>query len=104
MVLILTAYITFVIKEVAEVLVKVSVEFTIDKTVDYEINVYDKGLSNSVVATTHEIVTTELTKDGEKVDYAIGSAITEIGDYTLVLTDSLGNKEVITFRIIQPKV
>ena len=57
-----------------------------------------------MVATTHEIVTTELTKDGEKVDYAIGSAITEIGDYTLVLTDALGNKEVITFRIIQPKV
>lgn len=83
---------------------EVSVEFTIDKTVDYEINVYDKGLSNSVVATTHEIVTTELTKDGEKADYAIGSAITEIGDYTLVLTDALGNKEVITFRIIQPKV
>ena len=83
---------------------EVSVEFTIDKTVDYEINVYDKGLSNSVVTTTHEIVTTELTKDGEKVDYAIGSAITDVGDYTLVLTDVLGNKEVITFRIIQPKV
>ena len=83
---------------------EVSVEFTIDKTVDYEINVYDKGLSNSVMATTHEIVTTELTKDGEKVDYAIGSAINQVGDYTLVLTDALGNKEVITFRIIQPKV
>jgi len=83
---------------------EVSVEFTIDKTVSYDINVYDKGLSNSVVATSHEIVTTELTKDGEKVDYALGSAITEIGDYTLVLTDALGNNEVITFRIIQPLV
>ena len=83
---------------------EVSVEFTIDKTVDYEINVYEKGLSNSVVATSHEIITTELTKDGVKVDYALGSAITEIGDYTLVLTDALGNKEVITFRVIQPKV
>lgn len=83
---------------------EVSVEFTIDKTVDYEINVYDKGLSNSVVATTHEIVTTELVKDGKKVNYAIGSAINQVGDYTLVLTDALGNKEVITFRIIQPKV
>ncbi len=83
---------------------EVSVEFTIDKTVDYEINVYDKGLSNSVVATSREIVTAELTKDGEKVDYAIGSAINQVGDYTLVLTDSLGNKEVITFRVIQPKV
>ncbi len=83
---------------------EVSVEFTIDKTVDYEINVYDKGLSNTVVATSREIVTAELTKDGEKVDYAIGSAINQVGDYTLVLTDSLGNKEVITFRVIQPLV
>lgn len=83
---------------------EVSVEFSIDKTVEYDINVYDKGLSNSVVATSHEIVTTALMKDGEKVDYALGSAITEIGDYTLVLTDALGNKDVITFRIIQPLV
>ncbi|MBO5480272.1 MAG: hypothetical protein J6A63_03685, partial [Clostridia bacterium] len=83
---------------------EVSVEFTIDKTVSYDINVYDKGLSNSVVATSHEILTTQLTKDGEKVDYALGSAITEIGDYTLVLTDALGNNEVITFRIINPLV
>ena len=83
---------------------EVSVEFTIDKTVDYEINVYNKGLSNSVVATTHEIITTELTKNGEKMDYALGSAINQVGDYTLVLTDALGNKEVISFRIIQPKV
>ena len=83
---------------------EVSVEFSIDKTVEYDINVYDKGLSNSVVATSHEILTTELTKDGEKVDYALGSAITAIGDYTLVLTDALGNNEVITFRIINPLV
>ena len=27
-----------------------------------------------------------------------------MGDYTLVLTDVLGNKEVITFRVIQSKV
>ena len=83
---------------------EVSVEFTIDKTVSYDINVYDKGLSNSVVATSHEILTTQLTKNGEKVDYALGSAITAIGDYTLVLTDALGNNEVITFRIINPLV
>ena len=83
---------------------EVSVEFTIDKTVDYEINVYEKGLSNSVVVTSHETITTELMKDGKKVDYALGSAVTEVGDYTLVLTDALGNKDVITFRIIEPLV
>ena len=83
---------------------EVSVEFTIDKTVSYDINVYDKGLSNSVVVTSHEILTTALTKNGGKMDYALGSAITAIGDYTLVLTDALGNTEVITFRIINPLV
>ncbi|MBR2321528.1 MAG: hypothetical protein IKA57_05265, partial [Clostridia bacterium] len=83
---------------------EVSVEFTIDKTVEYDINVYDKGLSNSVVVISQEVLTTELIKDGEKKDYALGSAITEIGDYTLVLTDMLGNNDVISFRIIQPIV
>lgn len=83
---------------------EVSVEFTIDKTVEYDINVYDKGLSNSAVVISQEVLTTELIKDGEKKDYALGSAITEIGDYTLVLTDMLGNNDVISFRIIQPIV
>ncbi len=83
---------------------EVSVEFTIDKTVEYEINVYNGGLANSVVATSHETITTELTKNGERMDYALGSAIVESGDYTLVLIDALGNKDVIVFRIIQPFV
>ncbi|MBR2321482.1 MAG: hypothetical protein IKA57_05035 [Clostridia bacterium] len=83
---------------------EVSVEFTIDKTVEYEINVYNGGLSNSVVATSHETITTELMKNGEKMDYALGSAIVEPADYTLVLIDALGNKDVIVFRIIQPLV
>lgn len=83
---------------------EVSVEFSIDKTVEYDINVYDKGLSNSVVVISQEVLTTELLKNGEKKDYALGSAITEIGDYTLVLTDTLGNKDAINFRIINPLV
>ena len=81
---------------------EVSVEFTIDKTVEYEINVYNGGLANSVVATSHETITTELLKNGEKVDYALGGAIVEPADYTLVLIDALGNKDVISFHIINP--
>lgn len=81
---------------------EVSVEFTIDKTVEYEINVYNGGLSNSVVATSHETITTELMKNGKKMDYALGSAIVEPADYTLVLIDALGNKDVISFHIINP--
>lgn len=81
---------------------EVSVEFTIDKTVEYEINVYNGGLANSVVATSHETITTELLKNGEKVDYALGGTIVEPADYTLVLIDALGNKDVISFHIINP--
>ena len=83
---------------------EVSVEFTIDKTVDYAINVYDKGLSNSVVATANEQVTVALTKDGNAVDYALGSAITEPADYVLVLTDALNNRAEISFKIVEPVV
>lgn len=83
---------------------EVSVEFTIDKTVSYDINVYDKGLSNSVVATAKEQVTVVLTKNGEVVDYKLGSEITEPADYVLELTDALNNRAQIAFKVIQPYV
>lgn len=82
----------------------VEVEFTIDKTVDYAINVNDKGLSNSVIATANEQVTVSLTKNGEAVEYALGAAITEPADYTLVLTDALGNRSEVAFKIVEPLV
>ena len=83
---------------------EVSVEFTIDKTVSYDINVYDKGLSNSVVATAKEQVTVVLTKNGEVVDYKLGSEITDPADYVLELTDALNNRAQIAFKVIQPYV
>lgn len=83
---------------------EVSVEFTIDKTVDYAINVNDKGLSNSVIATANEQVTVSLTKNGEAMEYALGAAITEPADYTLVLTDALGNRSEVAFKIVEPLV
>ena len=82
----------------------VEVEFTIDKTVDYAINVNDKGLSNSVIATANETVTVTLLKNGEKVDYTLGAAITEPAEYTLAVTDGLGNHSEISFKIIEPLV
>lgn len=78
--------------------------FTIDKFVDYDINVNDKGLSNSVVATANEDVIVTLTKDGEQVVYSLGDEITEAGTYTLILTDKLGNQSVITFTVVDPLV
>ena len=83
---------------------EVSVEFTIDKTVSYTINVFDGGLSNSVVATANEQVTVTLTKNGEVIDYALGSAITEPADYVLVLTDAVNNRAEIAFKVIEPVV
>lgn len=82
----------------------VEVEFTIDKTVDYTINVNDKGLSNSVIATANESVTVTLLKNGEKVDYTLGAAITEPAEYSLAVTDALGNHGEISFKVVEPLV
>ena len=83
---------------------KVEVEFTIDKTVDYAINVNDKGLSNSVIATANESVTVTLLKNGEQVEYVLGSAISEPAEYTLAVTDGLGNHSEISFKVVEPLV
>ena len=83
---------------------KVEVEFTIDKTVDYTINVNENGLSNSVIATANETVTVTLLKNGEKIDYVLGSAISVPAEYTLAITDALGNHEEISFKVVESLV
>ena len=83
---------------------KVEVEFTIDKTVDFAINVNDNGLSNSVIATANETVTVTLLKNGEKIDYVLGSAISVPAEYTLAITDALGNHEEISFKVVESLV
>lgn len=79
-------------------------EFTVDKSVDFTINVNDKGLSNSVTITANEEVTLVLTKNGEVVEYKPGDAITEPAAYTLTITDALGNKAEMSFTVIEPLV
>ena len=83
---------------------KVEVEFTIDKTVDFAINVNDNGLSNSVIATANETVTVTLLKNGEKIDYVLGSAISVPAEYTMAITDALGNHEEISFKVVESRV
>lgn len=83
---------------------KSEVTFTIDKFVDYEINVNDKGLSNSVTVNANETITATLTKNGEEIEYSFGEAITEQGEYVLTLTDNLGNQSEISFIIVDPLV
>lgn len=78
--------------------------FIIDKTADFDINVNDKGLSNSVTITGNEELTVLLTKDGEVVEYDLGDSVTEPGTYTLNVSDSLGNTREVSFIIVKPLV
>lgn len=80
------------------------VVFTVDKAVDFSIDVNDKGLSNSVTITANEEVTLVLTRDGEVVEYKPGDAITQPAAYTLTITDVLGNKAEMSFTIVEPLV
>ncbi len=79
-------------------------EFVIDKVVDYEINVNENGLSNSVQVKANEEVEAVLTKDGEVVEYRLKDEINEPAKYALTLKDTLGNEETTTFTIVQPLV
>ena len=81
-----------------------TVTFTIDTTVDWSIDINEKGLANSVSITANEKVEVLLTKDGETVEYTLGNAITEIGEYSLIITDMLGNTESRNFAIVAPIV
>ncbi len=83
---------------------KTEVKFAIDKEVGFAINVNAKGLSNSVTVTADEELTLVLTKGEEIVEYNLGDAITEVGDYTLTITDALGNKAEMSFTIVQSLV
>lgn len=82
----------------------VEAEFTIDKTVDYAVNVNDRGISNSVIAAANEQVTVTLIRNGETMEYALGSAVTEPGEYVMALTDSVGNTAQVSFTVIEPLV
>ena len=81
-----------------------TVTFTIDTTVDWSIDINEKGLANSVVITANEKVEVLLTKNGEAVEYTLGNAVTEIGEYSLIITDMLGNTESRNFAIVAPIV
>lgn len=78
--------------------------FIIDKTVDFNINIYEKGIANSVTATANEPVSVFLVRGDEEIEYKLGDAITLPGEYMLTLTDDLGNTITVSFTIVQPLV
>lgn len=81
---------------------KTEVEFEIDKIVDFEIDVNDKGLSNAVTVKGNELLEVTLTKDGEIIEYTIGDTITEPGEYTVDIADAAFNHESRSFTIVKP--
>ena len=82
----------------------VEILFVIDKFVDFDINVNDKGLANSVTITANEEVNCVLTMEGATLDYQMGSEITIPGKYSLVITDMIGNKSEMSFTVVKSLV
>ena len=78
------------------------IEFEIDKSVDFAININDGGLANSVTIVANEGVEIILAKDGTVIEYEEGSEITEPGAYTLKIRDALDNVSEMSFIIVKP--
>lgn len=83
---------------------EVETSFTIDKTVGYDVNINDGGLANSVTIYEKENLEFVVTKNGTPIEYKDGTAITEHGEYTVTLTDDIGNKAEFSFTIVEPVV
>ena len=73
---------------------------TVDKSVSYEINVHDKGYANTVTLKANENFTLTMTKNGEQMEYKLGTEITEPAVYTVKMVDSLGNVKELSFTIV----
>lgn len=80
------------------------VKFTIDTKVEWSVNIYNQGLANNVIVTADEEVEFVLLKDGVAVKYTLGDTLAEKGEYSLEITDMLGNTEKIVFLILEPFV
>ena len=82
----------------------VETSFEIDKTVGYYVNINDGGLANSVTIYEQENLEFVVTKNGTPIEYKDGTAITEPAEYTVILTDDIGNKAEFSFTIVEPVV
>ena len=79
---------------------KQSFTISIDKSVDFDMNVADGGITNgNVVVTANEKVNINVTKDGSLYPYNLGDEINEVGKYSAILTDAYGNEKVVNFEI-----
>ena len=78
--------------------------FEIDKTVGFDVNINNGGLANSVTIYEKENLEFVVTKNGTPIEYKDGTAITEPAEYTVTLTDDIGNKAEFSFTIVEPVV
>ena len=78
------------------------VDFTIDKTVDFESSVIDNVLANETTFKANEELNILLTKDGDSVAYDFNDVISESGKYTAIISDTLGNTVTVNFTIVEP--
>ena len=78
--------------------------FEIDKTVGFDVNINNGGLANSVTIYEKENLEFVVTKNGTPIEYKDGTAITEPAEYTVALTDDIGNKAEFSFTIVEPVV
>ena len=72
----------------------------VDCSVDYNINVHDKGFANTVTLNVNENVTLTMTKNDEPMEYKLGTEILEPGAYTVKMVDALGNTKELSFTIV----
>ena len=74
------------------------VSFTIDKTLDYEVQFGGEKVENSdrtnkeVALFNHEELHISVCKDGERIVYEFGQAITQEGLYDVKIFDDIGNE------------
>lgn len=82
---------------------KNSFTIVIDKTVDFDINVADGGITNDgVTINSKEKTTIVVTKDGLPYSYKAGEEINGEGSYEVLITDAYGNSKKVTFQIVSP--
>ncbi len=93
---------TLIVKDKANNETEVS--FTIDKSVDYDVNINDGGYANSVIVKANEKLDISVQKDGEAIEYKAGDAISEPAVYKVKLTDTLGNTAEISFTVVDSVV
>ena len=82
----------------------IEILFVIDKFVDIDINVNDKGLANDVTIVANEDVNYTLTMGDAAIDYEMGTTITNPGTYSLVVTDEIGNRTEMSFTVVKSLV